>query len=85
MTDPIGHRVELELATSDLLKAIFPTKEAARLLGVSVSGFVDAQRRIFGSDFFALIVTATVRYFGSADSIFLKRPNKRITEWRASL
>jgi hypothetical protein len=43
MTDPIGDRVELELATSDLLKAIFPTKEAARLLGVSVSGFVDAQ------------------------------------------
>lgn len=42
-TDPIGSRAELELSASDLLKAIFPTKKAVRLLGVSVSGFVDAQ------------------------------------------
>src|SRR5450755_2608585 len=39
----IGSRGELELATSDLLKAISPTKKAVRLLGVSISGFVDAQ------------------------------------------
>ena len=39
----VGSRGELELATSDLLRAIFPTKKAVRLLGVSISGFVDAQ------------------------------------------
>jgi DNA polymerase IV len=39
----IGSRSELESATSDLLKAIFPTKKAVRLLGVSISGFVNAQ------------------------------------------
>jgi DNA polymerase-4 len=39
----IGSRSELESATSDLLKAIFPTKKAVRLRGVSISGFVDAQ------------------------------------------
>jgi hypothetical protein len=38
----IGSRRELESA-SDQLKAIFPTKKAIRLLGVSISGFVDAQ------------------------------------------
>jgi len=39
----VGSRGELELAASDLLKAIFPTKKAVRLLGLSISGFVDAQ------------------------------------------
>jgi DNA polymerase IV len=39
----VGSRGELELAASDLLKAIFPTRKAVRLLGVSISGFVDAQ------------------------------------------
>jgi DNA polymerase-4 len=39
----VGSRGELELATSDLLKAIFPMKKAVRLLGVSISGFVDVQ------------------------------------------
>ena len=39
----IGSREELASATTDLLKAIFPTKKAVRLLGVSISGFVDAQ------------------------------------------
>jgi DNA polymerase IV len=39
----VGSRGELELATLDLLKAIFPTKKAVRLLGVSISGFVDAK------------------------------------------
>jgi DNA polymerase-4 len=43
VTDPIGSRAELELSALDLLKAIFPTKKSVRLLGVSVSGFVDAQ------------------------------------------
>jgi len=38
-----GSRGELELVTSNLLKTIFPTKKAVRLLGVSISGFVDAQ------------------------------------------
>jgi DNA polymerase-4 len=39
----VGSRGELELAASDLLKAIFPTKKAVRLLGLSISGFVDAK------------------------------------------
>jgi hypothetical protein len=39
----VGSRGELELAASDLLNAIFPTRKAVRLLGVSISGFVDAQ------------------------------------------
>jgi DNA polymerase-4 len=39
----IGSRGVLESTTSDLLKAIFPTKKAVRLLGVLISGFVDAQ------------------------------------------
>lgn len=35
----VGSRDELELATSELLKGVFPTKKAVRLLGVSISGF----------------------------------------------
>ncbi len=41
----IDSRGELELVTSNSLKTIFPTKKAARLLGVSISGFVDASPR----------------------------------------
>jgi DNA polymerase-4 len=40
----IGSRGELESTTSDLIKAIFPAKKAVRLLGVSISGFVDTQK-----------------------------------------
>ena len=76
----IGSRGELELVTSNLLKTIFPTKKAARLLGVSISGFVDG--RVPGSDFSALTATASVRYFGAAGFIFQRRPSKRIAEWR---
>jgi DNA polymerase IV len=43
VTGLVCSRGELASATSDLLKAIFPTKKAVRLLGVSISGFVDAQ------------------------------------------
>jgi DNA polymerase-4 len=35
----VGSRGELELAASELLKALFPVNKAIRLLGVSVSGF----------------------------------------------
>jgi len=35
----IGSRDELTSASTDLLKTIFPTKKAVRLLGVSISGF----------------------------------------------
>jgi DNA polymerase IV len=37
----IGRRSELELASAELLKALFPMKKAVRLIGVSVSGFED--------------------------------------------
>jgi DNA polymerase-4 len=47
-TDVVGSREELELASSDLLKTIFPTKKAVRLLGVSISGFVDAHHESSG-------------------------------------
>ena len=40
----IGSRGELKSTTFDLLKAIFPAKKAVRLLGVSISGFVDTQK-----------------------------------------
>jgi DNA polymerase-4 len=40
----IGSRGELESTAFDLLKAIFPAKKAVRLLGVSISGFVDTQK-----------------------------------------
>ena len=39
----IGSREELALATTDLLKAIFPTKKAVRLLGILISGFIDPE------------------------------------------
>ena len=39
----IGSREELASATTELLKAIFPTKKAVRLLGISISGFGDAK------------------------------------------
>jgi DNA polymerase IV len=37
----VGSRSELEGASAELLKALFPMKKAVRLLGVSISGFVD--------------------------------------------
>jgi DNA polymerase IV len=39
----VSSRSELENISAELLKAIFPTEKAVRLLGVSISGFVDAQ------------------------------------------
>ncbi|MBR1236551.1 DNA polymerase IV [Bradyrhizobium sp. AUGA SZCCT0182] len=41
-TDAFGSRDALATASADLLRAIFPTKKAIRLLGVSISGFVEA-------------------------------------------
>ena len=34
---------ELESVTTELLRALFPMKKAVRLLGVSISGFVDEE------------------------------------------
>jgi DNA polymerase IV len=39
----IGHRRDLANVTAELLRALFPMKKAVRLLGVSVSGFVDEE------------------------------------------
>ena len=39
VADSIGSRTELEDASAELLKALFPMKKAVRLLGVSISGF----------------------------------------------
>jgi DNA polymerase IV len=39
----IGHRSDLANVTAELLRALFPMKKAVRLLGVSVSGFVDEE------------------------------------------
>jgi DNA polymerase IV len=36
---PIGSRGELEIASAELLKALFPMDRAVRLLGISISGF----------------------------------------------
>ena len=41
VVDSVGSRTELEDASAELLKALFPMKKAVRLLGVSISGFVD--------------------------------------------
>jgi DNA polymerase-4 len=35
----IGSRDELESASAELLKALFPLEKAVRLLGVTISGF----------------------------------------------
>jgi DNA polymerase-4 len=40
VADSVGSRTELEDASAELLKAIFPMKKAVRLLGVSISGFI---------------------------------------------
>ena len=40
-TGAVGSRGELESVSGGLLKALFPMKKAVRLLGVSISGFVD--------------------------------------------
>jgi DNA polymerase IV len=39
----IGSRDELASASTELLKAIFPTEKAVRLLGVSISGFSEGE------------------------------------------
>ncbi len=38
--DSVGSRTELEDASAELLKALFPMKKSVRLLGVSISSFV---------------------------------------------
>ena len=35
----VGSRSEFETVSAELLKALFPTQKAVRLLGVSISGF----------------------------------------------
>jgi DNA polymerase-4 len=37
----VGSRSDLETVSTDLLRALFPMEKAVRLLGVSISGFVD--------------------------------------------
>jgi DNA polymerase-4 len=39
----VVRRSDMANATAELLKALFPMKKAVRLLGVSVSGFVDEE------------------------------------------
>jgi len=39
----VGRRSDLANVTAELLRALFPMKKAVRLLGVSVSGFVDEE------------------------------------------
>jgi DNA polymerase IV len=39
----IDSRSELKNVTAELLRALFPMKKAVRLLGVSVSGFVEEE------------------------------------------
>jgi DNA polymerase-4 len=39
----IDSRGELESASADLLRALFPLNKAVRLLGVSISGFYDGE------------------------------------------
>jgi DNA polymerase-4 len=39
----VDSRSELASVTAELLKALFPLKKAVRLLGVSVSGFVEEE------------------------------------------
>jgi DNA polymerase-4 len=41
MPDSVESRSELESMTFDLLRSVFPLEKAVRLLGVSISGFVD--------------------------------------------
>lgn len=38
MADSVGSRTQLEDASAELLKALFPMKKAVRLLGVSIIG-----------------------------------------------
>jgi len=40
---PVGRRSDLANVAAELLKALFPMKKAVRLLGVSVSGFVEEE------------------------------------------
>ena len=40
VADSVGSRTELEDASAELLKALFPMKKSVRLLGVSISGFI---------------------------------------------
>jgi DNA polymerase-4 len=39
----VGSRSELANVSAELLKALFPMQKAVRLLGVSVSGFVEEE------------------------------------------
>jgi len=40
VADSVGSRTEVEDASAELLKALFPMKKSVRLLGVSISGFI---------------------------------------------
>ena len=42
VADSVRSRAELEDASAELLKALFPMKQSVRLLGVSISGFIGA-------------------------------------------
>jgi len=43
ITGAVGSRNELEIVSTGLLRALFPMEKAVRLLGVSISGFVDEE------------------------------------------
>jgi hypothetical protein len=67
----IGSRDELESASAELLKALFPLQQPVRLLGVAISGFsiaAFAMRRAFLTKaiwrvIFRYLVGATPREF----------------------
>jgi DNA polymerase IV len=41
ITGAVGSRGELETVSTGLLRALFPMQKAVRLLGISISGFID--------------------------------------------
>jgi DNA polymerase-4 len=43
ITGAVGSRSALEIVSTDLLRTLFPMEKAVRLLGVSISGFVDEE------------------------------------------
>jgi DNA polymerase-4 len=43
ITGAVGSRSELEIVSTSLLRALFPMEKAVRLLGVSISGFVEEE------------------------------------------
>jgi impB/mucB/samB family protein len=76
----VGSRGELELATSDLLKTIFPTKKAVRLLGVSPDSSMYKEALRFR---FLCFSGDGERQILRLHRFSLSRPSTRIPEWHA--